>query len=500
MTTRLIVLTGAAMLVSAVSLRAAPDPPGSIVSHLDAAIASAALEAEPADAVQPLADPSAQGRACDGCPPRSVGRAVFQSTMINTFYGLVNLLRGHDSAKITPKTWWDNMQQGWVWDLNDFPVNQIGHPYQGNNYFTAGRANGLSFYESSAVAAFGSATWEYFGETNPASLNDFINTTLGGIALGEMFHRTAWLMRNTRATGRGRMWSEIAATAVDPVGGYNNFVRGDAGRVYDKPADMVPSSLGAVGSLGALWRGKQNGSVAGAEGQAFLEMDLLYGDARSGRTRTPYDAFAVRLRFGGGSSFSEARVRGRLLGQPLSSGKLHFSAIQTYDYQNNDAYATGSQSFDAALGFTQTFSPRFGLWILGWGGLTILGAIDSLPPGVSEVPEDEEGGSESANSGPRFYDYGPGGNFGATAQLTRDRRVIAGFFYEGRHIYSLDGVRANHFLQRARLDVMLPVRRALGFGTSVEYFNRHTFYQDATNSERVFHYPQVRAYLTWTKD
>ena len=504
MTTRLMLFTCAALLASTSNLRAAPDgdPPAALLSHLDAAIGSAGPSVSlGAGAGQPIADWAGQGRACDGCPPRSVGRAVFQSTMINTFYGLANLMRGHDTAKITPKTWWANMQQGWVWDLNDFPVNQIGHPYQGNNYFTAGRSNGLSFYESSAVAAFGSATWEYFGETNPASLNDFINTTLGGIALGEMFHRTAWLVRNTRATGRGRRWSEIAATAIDPVGGYNNFVRGDAGRVYDKPADMVPSSLGAVGSLGALWRGKENGSVSGAAGQAFLEMDLLYGDPRNGRSRTPYDAFAVRLRFGGGSSFSEARVRGRLVGEPLSNDKLHFSVIQTYDYQNNDAYATGSQSFDAALGFTQPLSSRYGVFVLGWGGLTILGAIDSLPPGVDEVPEPEEGGddSESANSGPRFYDYGPGGNFGITAQVQRDQRIIAGLSYEGRHIYSLDGVRANHFLQRARLDLMLPVRGAFGFGTSAEYFNRHTFYQDATNSEREFHYPQVRAYVTWTR-
>ena len=47
-------------------------------------------------------------------------------------------------------------------------------------------------------------------------MNDFINTTLGGIALGEMFHRMAWLVRDTRATGSGRMWREIGATALDP--------------------------------------------------------------------------------------------------------------------------------------------------------------------------------------------------------------------------------------------------------------------------------------------
>jgi hypothetical protein len=83
-----------------------------------------------------------------------------------------------------------------------FHGQPVRHPYQGNNYFTAGRANGLDFWESSALTAFGSATWEFFGETARPSLNDFVNTTLGGIALGEMFHRTAWLVRNTHATGK----------------------------------------------------------------------------------------------------------------------------------------------------------------------------------------------------------------------------------------------------------------------------------------------------------
>jgi hypothetical protein len=46
-------------------------------------------------------------------------------------------------------------------------------------------------------------------------LNDFINTTLGGIALGKICHRTACLVRDTRATGRGRLWREIGATALD---------------------------------------------------------------------------------------------------------------------------------------------------------------------------------------------------------------------------------------------------------------------------------------------
>src|SRR5262245_22299664 len=187
--------------------------------------------------------PSAVDQVCAGCPPRRLGTALLQVTYVNVFYELANLVRGQATAHITPSTWWTNMKRGWEWDLDDFAVNQIGHPYQGNNYFTTGRANGLSFWESSAITAFGSGTWEYFGESNQASLNDFLNTTLGGIALGEMFHRAAWLVRDTHATGRPRLMKEVLATAIDPLSGVNRFLSGDASRVVDKPPDMVPAAL-----------------------------------------------------------------------------------------------------------------------------------------------------------------------------------------------------------------------------------------------------------------
>ena len=446
-------------------------------------------------------------RACDGCPPRRIGMSLLQTTGINVMYEIANLARGQVTARITPKTWWANMQQGWVWDLDDFTVNQIGHPYQGSNYFNAGRANGLSFYESAAVTAFGSATWEFFGETNHASLNDFINTTLGGITLGEMFHRAGWLIRDTRATGKRRLWSEIAATAIDPITGLNRFVSGDASRVTDKPPDLVPASIGGVAAAGILWRGEQSNAFTAA-GDPFVELDLYYGDANQGRfygdantgPQTPYDAFWLRMRFGGGSAFSEARVRGRLFGLPIRKGALQFSVIQTYNYQNNDAYSTGSQAIDAAIGGTRALTKRTNFWFLGWGGVTVLGAVDSLPLGVTEKPEEEEpSAGQGVSEGPRFYDYGPGSDFGVLARLTRDGREVALFFYVGRQIYSLDGVRANHFLQHARVDLLFPLRGPLGLGVSAEYFDRRSYYQDVEQTRKTYHYPQLRGYFTWRR-
>jgi hypothetical protein len=469
-----------------------------LVGALLIATPHVALAQSPSQPEDPPAPLTTDNRACEGCPKRSVGKALFQTTVINVFYELANLARGQATAKITPKTWWANMKQGWVWDLDDFTVNQVGHPYQGNNYFNAARANGLNFYEAAAVTAFGSATWEYFGETNHASLNDFINTTLGGIALGEMFHRASWLMRDTHASGKGRLWSEIGATVLDPVGGVNRFISGDASRVSEKPEDLVPSTLNTAVSLGAIWRGNSDGKfVSGAS--PFLEWDGIYGDPLHGRSRTPYDAFGVRLRFGGGATFSEARVRGRLYGQPLGHEKVQFAVAQTYDYQNNDLYQTGSQSFDANFGFTFGQPESVRTSVLAWGGLMILGAVDSLPVDLEEKPKEEEGGGpQGVSEGPRFYDYGPGSNYGVTALFTHNRWTFGQFFYEGRQLYSLDGVRANHFLQRGRLDMRVPLYKSLGFGGTAEYFDRRTYYQDEARTTRKAHFPQLRAYLTWS--
>lgn len=461
------------------------------------------LFSPPGDAAtQALTDPFAQAaagpdRPCDGCPPRRVGNALLQTTYVNVLYGLANLIRGQDTAKITPATWWTNMKSGFEWDLDTFAVNQIGHPYQGNNYFTTGRGNGLSFWESAALTAFGSATWEYFGETNRASLNDFINTTLGGIALGEMFYRSAWLVRDTRATGGGRLRREILATALDPMTGLNRFLTGDAARVSEKPPGTTPSRLVGIASAGVLWRGDRTTGELSETARPFLEMGLLYGDLASGRSRTPYDAFLIRMRLGGGSAISEARVRGRLLGQPFSSERWQLNLSQAYDYQNNRAYRFGAQAFEGHLTRRVRMGGRTTASLSGWGGLIALGAVDSIgAPG--KEPSDPDKPIQGESIDPRPYDYGPGSLFGGSAVFAWDGRIFASLFYQAHHLYSLDGARANHLLQQGRLDVPVPVRGAWGAGVSVEYFDRRTFFKAPEARTENVRFPQLRVYLTWT--
>ena len=207
------------------------------------------------------------------------------------------------------------------------------------------------------------------------------------------------------------MWREIGATAFDPVTGLNRFITGDASRISRQARQSsCPATLGGVFSAGALWRGSNTRAIDSA-GTPFLEGDLVYGDPTTGRSRTPYDAFAVRLTLGGGAGVSEVRVRGRLMGEPFASDRAQFSVVQSYNFQGNEAYHFGAQSFEATFGLRPMLSDRTSLLVLGWGGLTVLGAVDSLPLGA--------GRAAAAGSGGRIR--GPGRLGGATLLRLRTR-------------------------------------------------------------------------------
>ena len=209
----------------------------------------------------------------------------------------------------------------------------------------------------------------------------------------------------------------------------------------------------------------------------------------------------MRLDFGGGTALSEATVRGRLLSQPFRNDTLLLSVAQGYQFISNDAYRFGAQSFEANVSVVKRYDSGMSMWIAGWGGVTILGAVDSLPPGLTpgEIPDEEPDpdAPQGVSTGPRFYDYGPGGNAGAYMSLQRTSRPFFIFSYELHHLYVLDGVRANHMLQRARADLRLPLRGKIGFGVSGEIFDRRTYYQEPGVSRARFNFPQFRAYLTW---
>ena len=56
------------------------------------------------------------------------------------------------------------------------------------------------------------------------------------------------------------------------------------------------------------------------------------------------------------------------------------NVLQAYDFSKNDGYQFGAQSFNVNAAYNaQRCRPALSLWVSGWGGLTALGAVDSIP-------------------------------------------------------------------------------------------------------------------------
>ena len=448
----------------------------------------AAIERSVLDAAGVRFDPSQTidpRRACDGCPVRRVLRPFLESLAVNVMYNGINHLRGHETSDVGPRTWWDNMKYGFEWDLNMWRTNQFGHPYQGSNYYTAGRANGLSFWEASAVAAFGSATWEYYFESNRASLNDFINTTIGGITMGEVLYRGAWLIRNPSKTSGRR---EVLAAMIDPMSGLERALSGDWSRVAEKPKSVIPESLGWRVEGGVLLAGTSLLQSA-ATARPFVDAYLFYGDVRTGRSRTPFQAFTLEI--AGGDSLGHAQVHGRLFGSPFGAHDgYQFTIFQTYDLINNPAYDFGGQGFEAEVSTARAMSRNWSAWLAASGGATVLAAANS-------VLQPADGTVLPPRSELRTYDYGPGARFGGVAELRRQDLAVATIAYQAFHVNVVDGTRANHILQRLTVDVRVPVTREFAVGAMVEYFYRKAyFWANGTGTDES---TQLRLFLAWSR-
>ena len=89
-----------------------------------------------------------------------------------------------DYAYISMKSVRRNFKKGFIWDNDNLETNMFAHPYHGNLHFNAGRANGLTYWESGGLALAGSAMWEMFMENEFPSTNDIIATPIGGMAIG----------------------------------------------------------------------------------------------------------------------------------------------------------------------------------------------------------------------------------------------------------------------------------------------------------------------------
>jgi hypothetical protein len=399
----------------------------------------------------------------------------------NVVFTLVNLASRPEDRhefQVTPGTWWDNLKSGYVFDDNQFAVNQFGHPYQGSLYFNAGRSNGLNYWESSVMAAMGSFTWECCGETNEGSINDFFSTTMGGMVIGEVFHRLAGLVRDNSATHR-RGTREIVGMAIDPVGGAMRLANGDWGKVQENPADLRPDVLSVSAQTGAMWRGA-GGTLEEAKAYSYVEVDFSYGDPVKTPWRRPFDSFQSRFVLGGGKGISEFVVIGRLYGKALGNAPTpssRFIINQGFAYLTNPAYDLGGQSVGVGFASVKALGRETNLYVSALGQIVPLASVSAEDVGVNA----------------RTYDYGPALGANLMASLRWKGDAVLRFYYQSSFIKTVNGSDSTHDVHMLQLRAALPIGKRLSVGGSYTRFQQNTNYANRPDSSTT--YPESRVFM-----
>ena len=421
--------------------------------------------------------------------PRRIGLAVQQTLLSNLVVNRFNAwaLGERWARDVDFETWSRNLRLGWEWDEDAFSTNMFGHPYQGASYFNAGRANGLSYWESVPLAVFGSWTWEHFGETYRPSLNDFFMTTFGGISVGEMTHRVAATIRDEEARGAERLTRELIALVVNPVGGFDRLFRGEWARVGPNPPEHDPGAFAYGYNMGV--RNVYEDSTGIGNFAPTLLIDVGYGDPFERPYREPFDVFSMHLQFSlGGGWLNTLQTSGRLYQAGLPSWGTHvrhaFSVDHRFDYLNNPVYRFGGQNIEIGILSRFPLPGGFSLRTRLAGSLLVMGAI-SAPPSTLSGSDDE-----------RTYDFGPGVGAVFGAALARGGTTYLELYNRAEYLHSVSGTPANHLIAFTGLKGTLRLYHNFGVGFYLSADTRTSRYTDRPDITRQF--LETRVFVSWT--
>lgn len=435
---------------------------------------------------------------------RSFGLAtgeLFLSNLVPWAYN--EFPRGAAFSQVNPASWWHNLQEGMGWDDNHFSTNQFAHPYQGALYFNGARANGHSFWEAAPWAFAGSLMWECCGETHLMSANDFVNTGMGGMGLGEMLYRTSSLVLDNTATGWDRFWREFGGFALDPIRGFNRLVTGRASRVFDNPANPLDKSPSVFSSrlLGGIRGFAENVGFTDPEYKAFLSLDLQYGSPFLIERNQPFEFFllSVQINFADKQGLGKLGIDGNLYHRDIGDSEKHrhrLMVLQHFDYWNNLAFEFGGQS--VGLGVLSNWElgepGNWRLFSVGEGTLSPMSAVSSDFAFVAEVP--------GVRENLRTYDFGLGAGLGAGLGLIKNGNRILDLSYFATYVNTLNGSVENgsdawHIIHHTLARVIIPVGDAWAVGADYEVFLRNSYYTAESFEDSVQKTPQVRVFANW---
>ena len=309
-------------------------------------------------------------------PKKCFWGAALEVTGINVGVHLMDrFLLKEPFVKTTLHSIGENFRRGLVWDNDLFTMNMFAHPYHGNLYFNAARANGLSYWEAAPFALLGSAEWEFFGETDPPAINDLFATTCGGMAIGETLHRLSLTPLDDRKRGWNRFWREAVATLLNPIQGLHRIISGDAWRVKNDHYhyhDFKTIPIQASFSTGLRYVA-DNGALFRGDYCPYLNIGFVYGIGADGEKHTkPFDFFDFDATFSFGGSqpvINNINIMGRLWSTPIvdhtaknehaKSMYGEFGFYQHFNYYDSKPIKDGSDLTPYRISEPASFGPGF---------------------------------------------------------------------------------------------------------------------------------------------
>jgi hypothetical protein len=385
-----------------------------------------------------------------------------------------------DFARISIATVRENFRTGFQYDADDFTTNQFLHPYHGSLFFNAARANGYDFWVSGLFTLAGSLAWECCMENTPPSTNDLVNTTLGGMALGEITHRLATVLRDNEATGSSRFWREVGGTFIDPVGGIARLLHGEWSRTSPNPEERYPRGFELAANLGYR---RITGAAEDAD-RGLLTISAAYGDPFQGEIAKPFDSFWLEADLSVPAEvITRVEGRGILTGRELTEGSAPLRTIlavwQQYEYFSNASQVFGAQAVSLGLlsrhrAGKVTTTADVGLLVFPLAGIQ---TVDVASPATG-----------------RTYDYAPGAGLRAGARMDSERVGVAAS-YGAAWAHTVNGVSDESVLQFFRASARAMVARTVGLGTEWAWYSRKTTYPGFFEARRT--QTEWRVFATW---
>ncbi|MDP4149762.1 MAG: DUF3943 domain-containing protein [Bacteroidota bacterium] len=425
---------------------------------------------------------SALGQPVDSLPAKRFGRGALDLGLAEATPWLVDrYIRNVDYTHISFGNIRDNLSpHSWAWDDDGFTTNQFGHPYHGSIFYNTFRSNGYSFWQSAPAAFAGSYIWETFGENQAPAPNDFINTGMGGIVLGEMTHRLAHKIIDERRRGFRRQASEVLALIIDPANGFDRIIDGRWGRVRANSGMQDSTPIFAELDLGMRkFRADHTSSGFGLYGH----VRFLYGSPFV-NYRTPFSYFSVNAELGkdDSSKLNIISVYGSLTGWRIGETKnsRHLALLSAnYDFIHNEAFFYSGQSVKLLV-----FS-EFGLL----RKIRINTTIGGGPVILAAVPD-------TYHYEGRDYDYCTGIGVNGNFRINFADRFSYSINYRGGWLKTINGSASHYFLHAITSEFSAELVRHFSLCLEPGYFTLEGVYRHYANVDKT--YPYLRASVRYT--